>query len=76
MILDLRMPVLSGLETYLELKRQDLAMPTVIVTAYPGELAGDLDRLKTMPIGGIMTKPFDPKELINVVERLAYDEKE
>ena len=70
MILDLRLPILSGLETYLELKRIGHAIPTLIVTAYMDEYADDIDRLRSLSISGILRKPFDPRELLKAVDRL------
>ena len=43
LILDLRMPVLNGLETYIELKKAGHAVPTIIVTAFADEEKGALD---------------------------------
>jgi two-component system, NtrC family, response regulator HydG len=71
LILDLRMPVLNGLEVYLELKRQGRSLPTIIVTAYAREEAETLDKLRTLSVTGILTKPFDPAELLAVIEKLA-----
>ncbi len=71
LILDLRMPILNGLETYLELKHSGLAVPTIVVTAYADEEAERISRLLSMSVNGIMRKPFDPRDLIEAVERLA-----
>jgi DNA-binding NtrC family response regulator len=76
LILDLRMPILSGLETYLELKKIGHTMPTIIVTAYADEEAGAIDRLRSLAVSGILRKPFDPRELLKAVERLSHAEKE
>jgi two-component system response regulator HydG len=72
LILDLRLPILSGLETYLELKRIGHAIPTLIVTAYFDEYADDVDRLRSLSVSGVLRKPFDPRELLKAVERLAH----
>jgi CheY-like chemotaxis protein len=76
LILDLRLPILSGLETYLELKRIGHAVPTLIVTAYLDEYADDMDRLRSLSISGVLRKPFDPRDLLDAVERLAQARKE
>ena len=68
LILDLRMPLLSGLEVYVELKKSGHTVPTIIVTAYAKEEVDALDRLETLSITGILTKPFDPKVLILAIE--------
>jgi two-component system response regulator HydG len=72
LILDLRLPILSGLETYLELKRTGQAIPTLIVTAYPDEYADDVDLLRSLSVSGVLRKPFDPRELLEAVDRLAH----
>lgn len=67
LLLDLRMPFLSGLEVYVELKKSGHTVPTIIVTAYAKEEAEALDRLRTLSVTGILTKPFDPKVLLQAV---------
>jgi two-component system response regulator HydG len=74
LVLDLKLPVLSGLEVYLELKRRNRALPTVIVTGYAEEEAEAISRLRAMSVAGCLIKPFDPQELLNVI-RLIEDEK-
>ncbi|MBN1979346.1 MAG: response regulator [Anaerolineae bacterium] len=75
LILDLRLPILSGLETYLELKRTGHAVPTLIVTAYFDECADDVSKLQSLSVSGILRKPFDPRDLLDAVERLARTRK-
>jgi two-component system response regulator HydG len=72
LILDLRLPILNGLETYLELKRIGRAVPTLIVTAYFDDYADEVNRLRSLSISGILRKPFDPRDLLVAVERLAH----
>ena len=62
LVLDLRLPVLSGLEVYLELKKQGRAVPTVIVTGYAVEEAESIAALRAMNVTGCLVKPFDPAE--------------
>ncbi len=71
LILDLHMPLLSGLEVYKELKKSGHAVSTIIVTAYAKEETDALDRLQTLSVTGVLTKPFDPKALIRAVNDLA-----
>jgi len=70
LILDIRLPFLNGLEVYLELKKSGHAVPTIIVTAYAKEEVEALDRIQTLSATGILTKPFDPKELLQAVKDL------
>jgi two-component system response regulator HydG len=71
LVLDLRMPILDGLETYLELKQTGHALPTILVTAYAAEESSSIDKLTSLSISGILKKPFDPGDLIAAVEQLA-----
>ena len=70
-MLDLRLPVLSGLEVYMELKNRGRAMPTVIVTGYAEEEAASIDSLHSMKVTGCLIKPFDPRDLLAAIEALA-----
>ncbi len=76
LILDLRMPILSGLETYLELQKVGRAIPTIIVTAYVDEETDSIARLRSLSVSGILRKPFDPRELLAVVDHLSRAQKE
>lgn len=70
LILDLRLPVLSGLEVYLKLKKQGCVVPTIIVTGYAAEEAASIDRLRLMSVAGCLIKPFDPQELLEIIEAI------
>jgi two-component system, NtrC family, response regulator HydG len=70
LILDLRMPIMSGLEICMQLKKEGLCVPTIIVTAYAEEEKVAIDKLWSMSISGLLKKPFDPGDLINTIERL------
>jgi len=65
LLLDLRLPVLSGPELYARLVETGRAVPTVLVTggnddAQPG------DRLKPQ-LNGMLFKPFDPNVLLAAI---------
>jgi CheY-like chemotaxis protein len=70
LILDVRMPFLNGLEVCHELRKSGYSIPTIIVTAYAAEDALIIDKLKTLSITGILTKPFDPKDLLQALKDL------
>ena len=70
LILDLRMPVMTGLEAYHRLKAAGRAVPTIIVTAYAREEGQSLDALRSLAVTGVLIKPFDPRELIRLVEEI------
>lgn len=67
LILDMRMPVLNGLEAFLELKRRGCLVPIIVVTAFGTE---EMQNVQNMAVNGILKKPFDPGELLNAVEAL------
>ncbi len=73
LILDLKMPILNGLETFLLLKEKGIAIPTIIVTAYADTENTALEKLKAYCVNGILNKPFDPQILINILHDLAED---
>ena len=68
LILDLRLPVLDGLEVYTELKKAGHNVPTIIVTAYAREEKTTIDTFKSFAITGVLNKPFDPQSLLNLLE--------
>jgi two-component system response regulator HydG len=76
LILDLHLPILSGLETYLELKRIGRTVPTLIVTAYFDDYTDDVSRLQSLSVSGILRKPFDPRDLLDAIDHLAHTRKE
>jgi two-component system response regulator HydG len=73
LILDLKLPVLSGLEVYLELRRLNRSLPTIIVTGYAEEEAEAMDQLKAMSIAGCLIKPFDPQKMLDIIQAIEND---
>lgn len=70
LLLDLRMPVMTGLDVYLELKRRDCLVPTIIVTAYPKGEEDAVRALKTLTVTGCLFKPFNPEALLEAIDRI------
>ena len=68
LILDLKMPVLSGLEVYLKLKENGHEVPTIFVTGFPGEKNLAAVRLQPPLALDILMKPFDPQALLAALE--------
>src|SRR5262249_33818606 len=67
LLLDLRLPVLSGLEVYMRLKAEDRLVPTILITGH----GGDDDAKVLSPLTqGILLKPFDPQLLLDKVAAL------
>lgn len=68
LILDVRMPVLSGIEVYLRLKEAGRTVPTVFITGFPGERTVALTRAKQGTGQDVLLKPFDPNDLLAAIE--------
>jgi len=73
LVLDLRLPVLSGVEVYLELKRQGKALPTIVVSGHPEEESEALDMLRDLAVTGVLTKPFDPVNLLKALKWISFE---
>lgn len=66
LILDMRLPLLSGLEVYMRLKEAAWAVPTIFVTGFAEE-SGALDAVAPFT-RGLLIKPFDPAQLLGMIE--------
>jgi CheY-like chemotaxis protein len=53
------------------LKKAGRAIPTIIITAFVDEETGTIERLRALSMSGVLRKPFDPRELLSAIERLA-----
>lgn len=73
LILDLRLPVMHGLDVYLTLRDRGKAIPTIIVTAFGGEETERIDAFRALSVTGCLFKPFDPAQLLQAVEAIAGD---
>ncbi|HZT87641.1 MAG TPA: response regulator [Stellaceae bacterium] len=67
LLLDVRMPILSGLEVYLRMKEANRLVPTILVTGYAGD--DEANRLGSMT-QGLLVKPFDPAVLLHAMAEL------
>jgi FixJ family two-component response regulator len=65
LVADMRMPGMSGLELHRALRAAGRAMPTILITAHPEELA----RLRALAAGVCcyLSKPFAPDELLDCI---------
>ena len=70
LLLDMRMPVLSGLEVYRELKKQGRTLPTIIVTGYEAEESANIRELLQMSAKGCLVKPIGTADLLQAIEEL------
>ncbi len=63
LVLDLQLPVISGLEVYMQLRKRGRAVPTVVVTGHSHEQTEAIDTLRAVSSTGILTKPFASTQL-------------
>jgi len=68
LLLDLRLPGMSGIETYRELERRHQLPPTIVVSAYLDEDRDALQALPRLSAERIMAKPIDPGRLIELLD--------
>ena len=68
-ILDIMMPRLDGYQACEQLKASDVtkAIPVIFLSAKAQQ--GDVEKGKSFGVVDYLTKPFDPSELLEVVER-------
>ncbi len=72
LILDVRMPGMTGLELQKELERTGIEIPIIIVTGY-GDVPTAVDALKEGAVD-FLEKPFSRKALVDCIDRaLAVD---
>jgi FixJ family two-component response regulator len=64
-VADIRMPGMTGVELYQTLVASGDAIPTVIITAHPEEIAQS--RAREAGITCYLSKPFAPDELLECV---------
>ncbi|MGI9407741.1 MAG: response regulator [Hyphomicrobiaceae bacterium] len=70
LILDFDLPILSGLEVYLEMKKRGNGVPTVVVTTQEESKSDAVDQLRRHAISGFFHKPFDVDEFIETIEHV------
>lgn len=70
LMLDLRLPVMSGLGVYLKIKEHERTVPTMVVTGYAKEENESIRLLNNMEVTKCLTKPLDMDELLHTVHKL------
>lgn len=65
LVLDLSMPLLTGIDVYRKLRALGKSIPTIFVTGLPGERRNAEAELHTD--SGVLMKPFDPRELLRAI---------
>ena len=67
LLVDVRMPGMSGLDLIEELQRRDNRLPAIVMTGHTDEAA--LERLEALQPIGFLEKPFTLAELKQTLER-------
>jgi len=65
LVLDLSMPLLTGIDVYRKLKAAGKELPTIFVTGLPGERINAVSELHSD--SGVLMKPFDPSDLLRAI---------
>ncbi len=71
LILDLKMPLMNGIEVIVELRRRGIAVPTIIISANADEYDNLDQALGDVMVTGIVNKPFDPSLLLDKLDSLS-----
>lgn len=67
LVADVRMPGMTGLDLHAYLAASGAGIPTVIITAHPGELTPE--RAREAGITCFLIKPFAPDDLLECVRK-------
>lgn len=71
LVLDLKLPVIDGVEVYTMLKQAGTVVPTIIITGHASEHADTLHAMRDVSVTGVLNKPFDPSVLLDQLNELA-----
>ena len=67
LLLDVRLPVLNGLEVYRKLLEQGRALPTIVISGYDAEEADTISQILQMSARAYMRKPFASADLLQAL---------
>lgn len=70
LVLGMQMPIMYGLEVYLELKQRGSAVKTIIVTGITNEEPDAVDSLRAVSVTGCLFKPFSPEYMLQAIDRI------
>ncbi len=74
LILDVRMPGISGMELHRELRKREISLPIIFITGH-----GDIPMsARTMGDGvvALLPKPFDDQALLDAIQKAIYRDSE
>ena len=67
LLLDLRMPGMSGVDLIEELARRQLSVPVIVMTGHTDMKS--VQRLESFPLVGFLEKPFSVEQLRELLDR-------
>ena len=70
LILDLRLPVMDGVEVYRQLRARGNPPPTIIVSGSASMDGERIGALKAMSVRECFAKPVDPSALLSAIDRI------
>jgi two-component system response regulator HydG len=68
--LDLRLNGITGLDVFKEIRAIDENLPVVVITGFADEEFKSIAVMKSMALTDIISKPVDPKKLLNCINDL------
>jgi DNA-binding response OmpR family regulator len=69
-ILDIMMPRLDGYQACKQIKNNNSTKDTPVIFLSAKAQQSDIDKGKEFGVSAYLTKPFDPNELLSIVDRL------
>ena len=74
-IIDMQLPFLNGLETFLELKKINPEICAIIITAYKEEMKDLVEQALAKGAYACIYKPFDPQKIVEIVKEITMKKK-
>lgn len=71
LILDLKLPIIDGIEVYASLRENHSQVPTIIITGFADKHLDLLAAMQDVSVTGVLNKPFDPDLLLQRLQKLA-----
>lgn len=71
-VLDVMMPVMDGPTTLAAIRDSGTTYDVPVVFLTAGIVASDMDRLRALPVSGVLHKPFDPLTLPSELAELLH----
>ena len=68
--IDIKLPNIDGLETFLRLKEINPGILTIMMTGFRNEVKDALDKARAASAITCLYKPFDPSEVADIVKQI------